>query len=420
MIRSKFFKNVLLLASGTIIGQLIIILTSPLLTRLYSPDEFGILAIYTSILNIIVIVSSLRYELAIPLPKKESQAKVIFSMTFQINIIASIIVLILGLSLSESISNWTNSPEIKNYLWLLSIGVLLLGTYKALNYWAIRQRKYKIITKTKILQSLTSTVTQVLSGIFGVGAIGLIIGQILGQSTGITSLSRKSGLGKSIFKIKKDLSEKTRLLKEHRAFALLDTPASLLNVVSLELPQILFASAFSPKIAGYYLLSQKVLGAPLRVIGQSISHVLYGDISEHLKNGVLSKITIKIIMILAGITIIPTIVLYFFGADLFVLIFGQQWYEAGRFASFLIFGMAARFVYSPISLILLATKGQKINFILQLIMVIFNLNAIYLGWVYNDPFIAVIGISLGSGIIYLIGIIVIYFRTNKLEKICFF
>lgn len=408
-----FFKDTAKLVVATTVAQAITILASPFLTRIYSPEEYGILAAYTSILNIIVVASSFRYEMAIPLPPKEEDAENLLLSSVGLNLIFALISILGVIIFRNKLTSILNAPNLSKYLWMLPFGVLFYGTYKCFNYWAVRNKRFDLVSKSKVVQSLSSIFTQIASGLMGLGASGLIVGQVTGQSAGFTLLAKGLKIKTALknFYTKRKAIIKT--LKEYKNFPIYDTPAALLNVISIELPQIMLLSLFSPTIAGLYLLSQKVLGVPLRIIGQSISQVLYGNIKEQISNGTLAKTTGRIVLLLFSIVILPGVLVFFWGAPIFNTVFGSNWYEAGRYASVLIISISAQFLYSPVSLVLIATKGQIINLLIQATMVIFRTIAIYIGFINNSPYLSIVYFTLASASIYCIGILIVVFRTRK-------
>jgi O-antigen/teichoic acid export membrane protein len=404
----SFIRNVGVLAGGTVASQLILILASPLLTRLYTPSDFGILAIYTSILNLIVVVSGLRYEVAIPLPEKDETARHLLAISFLWNGVFTVLT-ILGVAVWILIKADFTDVE---YLWLLPIGVFFFGSYKILNYWAIRKKMFGRITRTKFYQSSSSVLVQSSLGAFGLGPLGLILGQIMGQSAGFTTLSKNSGLKGLLGKVGGNYHLLKNIAKKYRKFPLYDAPASLLNVLSNELPQLLFAALFNPAIAGVCLLSQKVLGAPLRIIGQSISQVLYGNILERITQGTIRKITVRIVLTLSVLVVLPSLLILFQGEYIFRIVFGEDWSQAGKYAAVLIMILATQFVYSPISLVLLALNGQKTNLMLQIAMIVIKTISILAGWLQNDPYKAVLYFSVFGSLVYIAGIAIIINRTG--------
>ena len=186
--KNAFARGVSVLVGGTVGAQVLMVLASPLLTRLYTPEDFGLLAVYASILSLFTVIASLRYELAIPLPEKDSEAAHVAILSLLIvgliTAISALVILIGG----ERLAQLINAPDMANYLWLIPVGVLAIGCYQVFNYWAIRTKSFGTIAKTKISQSLATLAVQ-LSG-FKLGVLALMLGQTGGQSVGVMNLAR--------------------------------------------------------------------------------------------------------------------------------------------------------------------------------------------------------------------------------------
>lgn len=413
---NKSIRSVATLASATAGGQLVLVLASPLLTRLYTPEQFGVLAIFSSMLGVIVVISSLRYELAIPLPKSQINGKSLLSIALGINSLCALLILLLVYWLRAPIAELTGVPSLASFLWLLPVAVLFMGTYRSLNFWAVRNRDYKRIAQTKISQSVSNIVVQLAGGFAGIGALGLLLGQIVGQAVGVGRLSRGLAISDFLFKNKNDFSRKRVLFRRYSRFPKYDVPAAFINTLSNELPPLMFTALFNPAVAGFYLLAQRVLASPLSLVGQAVAQVLYGSVGDAIASGRLGSVVKKVVFTLIALVVLPSLVVFFWGEDLFAFIFGESWREAGQVAGILMLGLAAQFVYSPISLILLATEGQHINLTLNLIMILLRGLGIYWGWLQNDALMAVMGFSVAGFFTYLLGIILVISRSWEYNK----
>ena len=180
--RGRLARSVAVLAGGTALGQAITVLASPILTRLYAPEDFGVLAVYSSILGILSVIASWRYELAIPLPEQDEDAVNLVALSLGIVVLMSMVVGLGAWLLGEHVVQWLNAPGLQPYLWLLPVGTLLVGSYQIFNYWAVRKQAFGAIARTKLYQGLGAALTQVASGFLKSGPLGLIVGQIVGQS----------------------------------------------------------------------------------------------------------------------------------------------------------------------------------------------------------------------------------------------
>ena len=401
-----------MLASATATGQLIIVLASPILTRLYRPEEFGIFAVFVALLGMISVASSLRYEFAIPISRYNLSAFHLLSLAMSINIAFSALSLIAMVILRGPIAVWTKTPALAGYLWLLPVSVFLFGTVRVLNYWAVRHLNYGCVAYTKLSQGVTNVSIQIAAGIARFGVLGLIIGQIVGQVAGVISLAR---FAKKTFPANAHYSvRRMRLVAaRQRNFARYDTPAAIIDTASEQLPALLFAVFFNPAIAGFYLLAQRTLSMPVSLIGQAIGQVLYGQCRQAIEDRRLGEIVRKTVYMLVALVLAPTVVVIVWGEDMFKFVFGVTWGQSGQFATWMIAGIAAQFAYMPVSSVLQATKGQHVNLIIHSILLMTRLGGILWGWIQNDVMLAIAAFSICGFFGYALGTILVLRRANS-------
>ncbi|MDW3681727.1 oligosaccharide flippase family protein [Cupriavidus sp. CV2] len=411
--QNRFLRSVLALVSGTAAGQLILVLATPVLTRLYAPAEFGILAVFTAAMSMILIVSSLRYEFAIPLPKGVGSARLLLLLTLGINAaIAAASVVVVAL-FRDDIARLSKTPALANYLWLLPLVVLCAGSYKALNYWAVRNNDYKAIAQTKLTQSCANVATQLVSGLMGLGALGLILGQLIGLTAGTARLARGVGLRSLVGRASSSGQRFLVLLRRYHRFPKYDVPAALVDVMGTQLPNMLLAALFSPAVAGFYMLAERVLMMPMTLLAQAVGQVLLGASQDSARNAGLDRLALKVVVVLIAIVALPTLVVFWIGGDLFALIFGQSWREAGVYASWMMLGLSAQFLYSPVSILLMATEGQQLNLWINLFLLCAKAIAVWYGFHVGSPLVAIIGFSLVGMAGYAGGVLVILLHTRK-------
>jgi O-antigen/teichoic acid export membrane protein len=196
-----------------------------------------------------------------------------------------------------------------------------------------------------------------------VGAVGLIVGEVLGRVGGITSLAA--------FAVRKDRhllgTVSTKKLKQaahrFRRFPLLSGPSALLNKASLKLPELLFASLFMPSVAGWFALAQRVISVPSWLVSQAIHQVYLGEASEMARNdpGELKALFVKVSGLLAVVGVLPALVLWGFGGTLFPFVFGENWVEAGLYAESMSFALFGQIVVSPLSMTLNVLERQDLQ-----------------------------------------------------------
>ena len=348
---NPLYKGVLILGSGTAVAQLIGIVTMPIITRLYTPSDLGVLAVYTSLLAIVGIGATLRYEFAYALPKRDEDAINLFGLCLILLIITTAAFGLILLFGSELLTNIVDISSIEQYLWLLLIGFFGMGLYTILNYWAVRQRDYKRITYTKINQGAGGSVCKILLGILSFGPVGLIIGHIVSQGAGITTLAR--AMWKKERKNLKAVSwsRMKSVAKTYRSFPVFNFPASIVNTMSLELPSLMLLALYDPAVVGFYALANMLVVLPGRFVSGSMGQAYLGEASKMVRErsqGLRSLYvrTLKHLFVI-GIPLvgIPALCAPF----VIPFIFGGAWGEAGWYCWPLAVIAIASFVVSPTS-----------------------------------------------------------------------
>ena len=368
--KNKFVKNAGLIIGGTSFAQLILVLAAPVLTRIYAPEYFGVLAVFISLYSIFVIFSMLRFDIAIPIPEAEEDAINLVALSFLLLFIATTLIGILSFYFGEYLCIFLNVPVLSNYIWLLPFGLLAGGSYLILNQWNVRQKNFGRIGATKIKQAIATLIIQFSA--FSFGAISLIFGHIAGQSIGVTSLS-KPNLSKCSWK------GIAKVAIRYNRFPKFSTPAGVFRVSADELPLLTLAPFFGPAAAGMYALTNRVLALPATVMGTAVGQVFYADAAESLRKGTFAQLVRNFHSKLAFIGMPPLILLLLIGPNLFELIFGLEWRQAGDFARWLSVWVYFVFVSSPLTTITAVMEKQKQGMIFHLSLFLVRSAALYIG-----------------------------------------
>lgn len=390
--RNTFARSVSVLAGGTVIAQLLVIVAAPLLTRLYDPQEFGLLSVYTSLLAIFVVLSGLRYEIAIAIPESNQEAANITALCLLLISVATTLSALAVLFGRDAIAHLLNAPSFAAGLWLLPVGVFFASLYQALNYWTLRQRDFAAIARIRLKQSIATAAIQLLG--YKLGLLALLIGHAAGQGTSAWLL------GKAALK-HKEFEHVTAegmwaAAKCHRNFPIFSTWSGLLDVGSSELPPMMFAVLFNPAAAGLYALSNRVLALPMIVVGTAISNVLFVDAAQAWREGRLAPLVATVQEKLAHIVMPMAIVLLIAGPDLFAIVFGEKWREAGVFAQWMAPWLYVRFVTSPLSALMAIMNKQRQDLVFYSILFIVHAATIAAGAALGDLATAIALFSVGS------------------------
>ncbi len=410
--KSPFLRAVMALTSASALGQAILLAAMPLVTRLYSPSDFGVFAVFNAILAVLLVASSLRYELAIPLPKGNENARVILYLALLLNALVALVVLIVSLVWGRSIAALYDLPHLEQALWLLPVVLLGAGSYRTIRMWAVRHSDFRGIATTKITQSASNALVQILCGLASFGVIGLVIGQFFGYSAGTLRLAR--GVSFSTADISRTMWRRMLVMaRRFNRFPKFDVLASIVNTISLQLPNFLLAILFTPVVAGLYLLADRALGAPLSLLSQSIGQVLYARSRQAVEQGRIGGITRDILVGLFAVALLPALVMFFYGENLFKLVFGADWGQAGVYASWLIIGIVANFLYSSVSLILMATNAQHLNLVIQLGVLAAKAAALVYGYLSGDALTAIITFALVNGLCYALATFAVLLHARR-------
>ena len=408
--KNAFARGVSVLAGGTAGAQLLTILAAPLLTRLYSPEDFGMLAVYASLLALIGVISSFRYELAITLPEDDVEAANLAVLSLLLVLLTTVLIAVLVTLLANPVATVLGVPAMAGYFWLLPVGVLLSGGYTVFNYWCVRNKRFTAIATTRLRQALATIVVQLSA--FKLGGIALLLGHVMGQSAGTVNLARPALTSESFKQV--SWAGIKRAVNRYRRFPLFTTWSGLFNVAGHKLPPLLFASLFGVAAAGLYALSHRILSIPASLVGSAIAKVFLSLGAEAHRGQRLSSMYQTVQEKLIQIGLPPMFILIVTGPDLFAFLFGEEWREAGVIAQWLSISMFASFLVSPLSMIFTILEKQSVGLLLQVILFLSRLVGIGIGVWYDSIMLSVAMFSLGGVFGYSLYLIlgVIYTKTG--------
>jgi O-antigen/teichoic acid export membrane protein len=358
---SRGRRGLLAIATGTAGGQLLALLCAPILSRLYSPAEFGMYAVFFALAIAGASISALRFELAIPLPNDN---KDVFGIVI-LGLLSSVTVAVVGTVAMMLAAPWlagiVAQPHIERWLLLVPSTAAAMGAFAVLNQLAIRQHRYGAVGRRNILQAFVLLCAQVGFGLLGLGGGGLILGLLIGQAAGMLSLFFGSRLMSPDARIGSAPRNLRRLLGRFRRMPLIMAPSGFMNVLGIQLPVLVIAGFYGDAVAGWLGLTQRVLALPVMLLGAAVAQVYLGELvplwREHRPEvySFYTRTTRRLCLAAAAISM-PII---FLGPWLFGLVFGAEWAESGRFAQPLALSLAAQLVAVPMAQTLTAFEMQK-------------------------------------------------------------
>jgi O-antigen/teichoic acid export membrane protein len=361
---TRYFSDVLKLVGGSGFVQLFRVLISPILSRLFLPEYYGVLQNYLAIAKPVGVVSSLRYDRAIILPKEEKYASNMLVLSLGIITIVSaslfLAVRLFGLKLAVAL----NSPELVRYLWFIPVSVAALGYFEALKQWNSRERKY-----------LSLSIAQVGSEVLGdgltagFGFAGFTSGSVMIAMQVVGEVFATVAFAFLVFK--EDLkfiipNFDWQLIKqgivEYKKLPLLNLWSNLIANAALYIPGMMLSAYFSTTIAGYYAIGNNAIRVPVTVIGNSVAQVFYQRSAiAYYENNVkpLMESTMKYLILMS---LFPMLLVTIIGKELFVVVFGSSWADAGVYTQILSLWVLMVFITTPISYIPKCTTDMRLSF----------------------------------------------------------
>ena len=419
MTESRFSIDVLTLVTGTTVSLIITLLASPIITRLYGPAAFGLVALFTSITGILGVIVCLRYELAIVLPKSDEEAANLFGLCMLLVLVVSIATIPLLIILEQPLVQFLKAPQLGQFFWLIPPTLLISGTFLALNYWNTRTKQFKRLSIARISSSFSTTGTQLGAGFLGYTSGGVLIyANVFGQlvSTGVLGIQiMRDHL--SFFRENISWKGMADTFRQYSNFPKFDVWSALINQISWQVPVLLLSSFFSTTIVGYYSLGMMMVTLPMSLIGGAIAQVFFqrAAIAQH--EGSLSLIFEDAYSFLIKISLFPLLLLTFIGQDLFILIFGPSWGEAGFYIQILSVWAVFFFISSPISAILSIAGKQKTGLVLSTINLITRFVSISLGGILGSATLSILFFSLSGVVMYgSTGILFMQFAGVPVQK----
>lgn len=417
----SFIRNVIIMATGTAAAQAITMIFSPFITRLYGPEAFGLLGVFTTIVGVIAPIAALTYPIAIVLPKSETEAKGIARLSLYITLFVTIIISLVLLFFNQQIVKVFQIEEISAFLYLIPVVVLFSGLSEIIEQWFIRTKKFIITSKVTFLQSLILNGTKVGFGLVYPLASVLILLTVSGYALKALLMILWKDNNKykvSDKSIKKSIPMK-EVAKKYLEFPKYRAPEVFINTASQGLPILLLTSFFGPASAGFYSITKTVLSMPSTLIGKSVGDVFYPRINEAANNS--EKITpliIKATISLALVGILPYGILFFMGPWIFSLVFGSEWITAGEYAKWISLWSFFGFINIPSVRSLPVISAQQFQLKFTILMLTIRISVLAIGfYIFENDVIAIALFGTFGAILNFLLILITIFKSKRFDQL---
>ncbi|WP_444984367.1 lipopolysaccharide biosynthesis protein [Halomonas mongoliensis] len=420
---SRVFRGMAVLAAGSSLAKLVGLVSIPLITRLYAPEDFGVMAVYTALIAMLLPLMTLRYALALPLPQHDGIAMNIMVLSAGILLAFGIALTVILAVFSAPLLGLLSMEFLIPWWWLIILGLLGAGIYELLTFWATRKRDYKIIARTNVTQSLAGNGVKIGLGLLIAGPLGLLVGQLV---------SKSGGIGTMLHAFLTDFSANWRhvryrrmvfLSKHYATFPLYRVPSQFLLAFAMQAPVFFIASNFSTAEAGQFALAMTVIALPVTLVAQSAGKAFLGEAAKAgaKDQAKLRRMTVDVIQKTSLMSLIPAIVLFWFGEILFTLVFGDNWQMAGLFASYLSIYLFFHFISNPIQHVFQVVGRNDLYFqqvLRRAIMIVCVFTASYLLGLdaASTVLIYALVMSIHYGIVCVIALRTVGWRFHETEQ----
>ncbi len=395
--RGEFLKNVATLISGATFVQVIAILIYLILSRIYTPEDFGVFGLYMSIVSITGILSTGKYEMAVLLPKHDNDALALLKLMGLITAGFSIFLAFPVVFLNKFFCRILNNDDISIWLYFIPLSTLFVGLFQGMKVYSNRFKEYRIITAANIIQSLTNSAGKLAIGSFVAGPAGLIAGSVLGEVTGAATF-----IGRFLKRqrIKREIIERGRIFemaKKYNMFPRFNMLQSVINNFSGSLPIFVFSSFFTPAITGFFTMGYSIVYRPVNMVATAFYQVLSQRTIEKQNQGIrLYPDVKKFLYGLLKLVTVPFLLVGIFAPAIFRIALGQEWEEAGKYTQIIIPWFFATCLTMPLSFIPDMFMRQKKAMVLDLIKFILRGISLAVGVWQDDVYLGLMLFSITS------------------------
>lgn len=349
--RSVTGSGAVIIGSGSAAAQLLALLVSPLLTRIFDPADFGLLALFTTICSVVVILATLRLELAVPTAESDQSARVTAWFVRCLAVAVTLLATGLGLLLMRLDTIPGLPSALLPFLWLVGPTVGLMALYELDAARLVRAERHRRLSARAFMQGAGQVVVQVVGGVLGWGVSALIVGFGVGRAVAQTiRVPAPWGTfpSRAQFRV---------MLSRNRQYPTYLAPAAMLNMLALGVPVLVLSAVYSDAVTGQYALTLRAIGTPVALVTLAVGQVYFGALARMMRESAddpraYFRSWAGKLLVLCGL---PLLIGSVAAIWVFPIIFGSEWQQAGVFAAILGPATALQVVASPLSPTLIVT-----------------------------------------------------------------
>ena len=412
LLKNEYLKNISTVATGTFLSQLVLILFIPILSRIYTPNEFGLYSLFIAFSSSIAIISTFTYERAIVLPKEKTESNFISILSIVICLFISAFTALILYIFNDFFLTYFGG--LKFILILIPLKILQTGLQQIFDEILIRNKFYVALSSLRASNSLIVSTIQFISR-FVYKIDGLIFGKFIGDLLILIAIIILNIRQKTINLKNCTFKSLMKVAKKNYLFPKFYLPQIGFNNISLNLPFIMLPYFYSLEIAGLYGMAIRILEQPIRLIATSTQSVYYQKASKMFSNKIsFYNLYFETSKGLLKIFILPSFVILFFAPTLFAFFLGNQWYDAGVIAQLLIIWLIIGFIKTPSTMTFSIISKQEVQMYGELLLLILRFIGISAGYYIFGSYLLSICFYIIPSI--LIDLFFIFYINNQLKS----
>ena len=415
LIKSSGVRNFAKLLSANVVAQVIGLIVYPILTRVYAPEDFGLLNLFLSIGGVLAILSTAEYYYAIVLPKQDKDASAVLGVGL-IWLLAVTALVALSVLFAGPISALFKSPELAHYYWLMPLYVMAIGAWNLLNYWYIRSKKYNPISRYQVSQNLLSASGKLGFGWAGVLQSGMIYSVVIAPVLSLTTSLLTSG--KNIYSALRELtwSALRSQAREYRNFPCFVLPRSFVNMLAGQMPVLLLTPFFGAKAVGFLSVAILLGYTPIGTITRAIYQVMYQHTMERVHQSLsIGQIFSRFLLSASAIIVPVFVVLWFVLPDLTAWLLGAEWYLSGEYIRWMLPWLYVSLLSCSINYLFDVFMQQKWGLVFEIMLAVMRVAGLAVGVMMNDFLTAIIAYSLATTLALVAQIIWMLAQVRKYD-----
>ena len=398
-----FAGGVFALSGGSMVSHLLAFACLPILTRLFAPEAFGAAEAFLAIMMVIGVVASLRYEAALMLPESDAEAANLLGICCTAVVVVTGLTFVAAALFGDAMSDHLNVAMLGRYKWLLPVGVFTWGLSLPLRAWCRRNRRFRQIAALSVGETFTSVSSRIAAGAGGLAGPGtLVLTSIAARAVPTLGMLYKLLRHDAAFIISHcKRREMVRMGRRYVRFPLIDIWSAFLRQVSYYLPVVLLAASLGAEVAGFYKLAVLCVQLPLLLVGNAIGEVFFQRAAEGRAGGAeITELVEGVLERLIWISFLPMAVVALIGPDLFSVVLGARWEEAGLYARILTGSLFLVGIATPLWALISVLDRLGGGLAFQGALVGAQIAALIVGgWVVRDPRTSIVLLGITGAVV---------------------